>query len=752
MGYWNHRDLVLGDAPADCWTAAWRRVNATHQQAPTLHAGLVALAEALRQNDIWPRAGAVVARVDGAPTVSEGPVRSSPLEAEWSRAIREIDALYIRDIGRPVTGHEVVATFDFVVRPDPTSFFSDGSMLSSGRWSFALEPEAGAVRHDFSCVFVAVSATDVSRRLIEDAGGRVVDRAAHGSTAEAARWLARLTDLAPDVEVLTLCETEALGFTPPSTVLIRYGRLATTFGRDHVRRWSEALGTWCIALETVPRPRLVGALLGVSLGVDDVPPAQDGMALLNRLGDALGFTAADPTTGFGVHRVETWLLRMTPPRPPPDSLRSPTWLGAVAAEPSRTRAVLATLSPPGDWRLLDGSNADRAATFSLLRGTPDPATWAVLTSALDGWALGATFDGDGGGQLDAYDAGGGTRRSVVQGPSAFIAAFGDLTLMVGEGPGEIRWPPELRGESAADWRAPGLFEVLAGEGLVHAEDVAMLQRLLPPTWLYHPLGSERLDSTRWPCDRDARLAARAAQGLPDPDGVIAELLLSLPRAGRDIGELKRLVTVARAFADEALSDDDADPALAMAAQDLAEAHLAAARGLDAYHVHRRLPGLSATHSAAVVRFALERDLIDVDALIEAAITSVPGILDAPAWFWSLLDEARGVADLLRPALKGLTADRLAAFHAYHRDLATRLTGDPWRAQLPERCSDETVYEAAARVVTGGRAWFRAVASDPALMPREARPGAAARAILGLPSEIWDERFGPEPFPTDLPAP
>jgi hypothetical protein len=69
--------------------------------------------------------------------------------------------------------------------------------------------------------------------------------------------------------------------------------------------------------------------------------------------------------------------------------------------------------------------------------------------------------------------------------------------------------------------------------------------------------------------------------------------------------------------------------------------------------------------------------------------------------------------------------------------------------LPEDCSDETIFEAAAWVVTLGRTRYRAVAFDSALMTSEARPGTrAARAILRLAAEVWDERFEPEPFPSD----
>ncbi|MBT9560680.1 MAG: hypothetical protein IV100_31945 [Myxococcales bacterium] len=752
MGYWNHRDLVLGDAPADRWTRAWRRIlddrRQNGQPYPTVHDALSALVAALRERAIWPKTAAVVLTGEAASIAFE-PTSGTSIADEWASAIRDLDNIYVRDLGRPPTAHEALAMFEFVVRPEPGAFFADGESVLTGVWSLVLRPDVGPVRDDFSCVFTGVRASAVSRLLIENAGGVVLERAVHETVAEAAHWAKCLLNHDPEVEALTFCETEALGFSPPNTVLIRRGRLAATFGHEHVRRWSEAFGTWCVGLETAPRPRVVGAFLGASIGADDYMTTQEAATALNQLSDSLGFSVSDVTTGFGVAQVETWLVRSTPPLGAPRRPRVPVWLGAIAVDPAVARSVLRRMSPPDDWRLLDGSTEDRPATFSLLRGTADPAMWSALTTALDGWALAVTLDGDGAGSLDAYQCGGGHSRRVARGPTAHVAAFGDLTLMVGEAPGEIRWPAELRGESGADRRPPGLFEVLVSEGLVREDDVARLERLLSPDSIVHPHGSERLDSTRWPSERDARLAAWAAQWLPDPTGVVSELLLALPRAGRDLTALRRLVDVARDHCDDALLDDDADPVLAMAVQDLAEAHLAATEGLDAYHVHRRLPGLAATHAAAVVRIALERDVIDADALIEVALVLLPPILEPPTWFWQLIEEARGVADLLRPHLEALPASQLAAFHAYQRDLATRLTGDPWRARLPEDCSDETSFEAAAWVVTLGRDRYRAVAFDSTLMTSEARPGTrAARAILGLAAEVWDERFEPEPFPSD----
>jgi hypothetical protein len=752
MGYWNHRHLVLGDAPADRWTAAWRQILADRRQSgqplPTVQDGLASLAAALRGGTMWPKTAAVVVAGGAAPVAFE-PSAVPTLAAEWASAVCDLVDIYVRDVGRPPTAHEALAMFEFVVRPEPGAFFADGASVLSGAWSLVIRPDVGPVRDDFSCVFAGVRAADVSRRLVEDAGGVVIEHAVHETAAEAAQWSMRLLNHDPEIEALTLCETEALGFSPPNTVLIRRGRLATTLGHEHVRRWSEAFGTWCVGLEAGPRPRVVGGLLGASIGADDYSTVQEATTALNQLSDSLGFSASDLTTGFGVARVETWLVRATAPLGAPRRPPAPVWLGAIAADPAAARLALRRLSPPDDWRLLDRSTDDRPATFSLLRGTPDPAAWSALTTALDGWALAVTLDGDGAGSLDAYQCGGGSGRTTARGPKAHVAAFGDLALMVGEAPGEIRWPAELRGESSADRRPPGLFELLVSEGLVHADDVARLERLLPPDSIVHPHDSERLDSTRWPCERDARLAAWAAQWLPDPAGVVSELLLALPRAGRDLTALRRLVDVARDHSDDALLNDDADPVLAMAVQDLAEAHLAAADGLDAYHVHRQLPGLAATHAAAVVRVALERDVIDADALIEAALAMLPPILEPPTWFWQLIDQACGVEGLLRPHLESLPASQLAAFHAYQRDLATRLTGDAWRARLPEDCSDETIFEAAAWVVTLGRTRYRAVAFDSALMTSEARPGTrAARAILGLAAEVWDERFEPEPFPSD----
>lgn len=130
----------------------------------------------------------------------------------------------------------------------------------------------------------------------------------------------------------------------------------------------------------------------------------------------------------------------------------------------------------------------------------------------------------------------------------------------------------------------------------------------------------------------------------------------------------------------------------------------------------------------------------------AAFRPIP---DPPNWFWRLIDDAYGDAARLRDDLATFDRDSLMLFYGYVRDLATRLTGPAWTADVAEPMSDETAFERGAWVVMQGRERYRRAVAHPATMPAEARPGSdAERAMLGVPAAVWYEQFG-DLLPTDI---
>ena len=125
------------------------------------------------------------------------------------------------------------------------------------------------------------------------------------------------------------------------------------------------------------------------------------------------------------------------------------------------------------------------------------------------------------------------------------------------------------------------------------------------------------------------------------------------------------------------------------------------------------------------------------------------ILDPPNWFWRLIDDAQGDAARLRDDLATFDRDGLMLFYGYLRDLATRLTGEAWTANVAGPVSDETAFERGAWVVTQGRERYRQAVERPATMPRETRPGTVSEhAMLGVPAQVWYEQFG-DTMPTDI---
>lgn len=172
----------------------------------------------------------------------------------------------------------------------------------------------------------------------------------------------------------------------------------------------------------------------------------------------------------------------------------------------------------------------------------------------------------------------------------------------------------------------------------------LLSRLAPERYRSSPArGGEAYDSTRWPLARDVALARWIAGR--DDDLAVARALAELAAADVDLTRLRALARVAYARMIAACGGDtsmftqlctDATPAdLAVFAEprgdaatagviaELCSVHHAAADGLYAYHVHRRIPGPSAEAAARLAQGALGLGRITVSELVAAALALLP---------------------------------------------------------------------------------------------------------------------------------
>ncbi|WP_434426354.1 hypothetical protein [Nannocystis pusilla] len=192
--------------------------------------------------------------------------------------------------------------------------------------------------------------------------------------------------------------------------------------------------------------------------------------------------------------------------------------------------------------------------------------------------------------------------------------------------------------------APGPFFFLVRDGVVAPELLTPLLARLPPEQ-YVRTGvrdGEGFDSQRWPVARDAALASVLARRFAAPE--VATARLEVEAAAGDAPRLRSLMRragaryVAAAGGEPALfqqwwrdaTADDlavfAEPSwpapTAAVALNLCSAYHAAADGLYAFHVHRRLPGPSAEAVVQLFKQALADELIDAAGLVGAAVELV----------------------------------------------------------------------------------------------------------------------------------
>lgn len=711
---------------------------------------VAALDKGLKAHHAWPPV-AFLSAVDarGQTLVSSVDAPASPaLIASFSAAIAEVQRAYQDDLGRPATSFEQVEMFVFVVGADPQTYLEDSGSWSGSGWRIQVSPVVTPMRCDVAMAVVATGASEVLRQLLRDAGDRpLIARARHRTFSEAAQWAKGVLAGDPFLEALSVAETEVPGGLsadelPPTTWVLRHGRIALAQAASgpsrgvvselaaRVCRLSEVFGSWVLGLELGPAPRVVGGFLGRSLGEDTAEDNDAAWTALTDLASDLGFAVADPRLDFGLGAVDTLVCRI--PMPRAFEPLAPLSLGAICGA---QRNALARLIPrPTSMRWLERRRADGSPSWTLVEGidadswrqvVPPGQPWAHMALSADG-ALSVTLSQ---GQGDA--------TSQARGPRMAVEILNRLTILSGDTPGEIRWPRTERGYSGSDLEPPGLWACLTDLRPLASEWMAAL----PPSWVYAEPGTGRLDDVRWPARRDAELALLAAKALPEHE-VLNTVMVQLSPAPQDLQALEAIVRDADRRVDDMVLDGEGPLELASAAADLARAHLAAARGLEAYSVHRELPSTVSTTAAWVVERALRHGLAIRD--LEQAFHFSRGFADAPAWFWSALDESGGDLDHYQKLLHQYSRERLVECHAWHRDLATRLMTAAHLARLPAHTSDTTAFEAAAWVVTQGRAWYRAVVFDPALMPNEPRPGSLAeRRFIAAPAAVHAERFDSE---------
>lgn len=192
--------------------------------------------------------------------------------------------------------------------------------------------------------------------------------------------------------------------------------------------------------------------------------------------------------------------------------------------------------------------------------------------------------------------------------------------------------------------APGPFFFLVRDGVVAPELLTPLLARLPPEQYVRTRvrDGEGFDSQRWPVARDAALASALARRFAAPEVAMARV--EVEAAAGDAPRLRSLMRragaryVAAAGGEPALfrqwwSDATADD-LALFAEppwpapaagvvlNLCSAYHAAADGLYAFHVHRRLPGPSAEAVVQLFKHALADGLIDAAGLVDAAVELV----------------------------------------------------------------------------------------------------------------------------------
>jgi hypothetical protein len=131
MSWWDDGDDILGDGPADAITAAWRTVLARREQdgqpPPATAEALESFAAALRRTQLAPPFGSMVLWRDR-DRVSEfsGSGGVDELTAAFAEAMQKIARDYQRRFERPPRPSEIIKTLDFVLRPSPETYLSDG--------------------------------------------------------------------------------------------------------------------------------------------------------------------------------------------------------------------------------------------------------------------------------------------------------------------------------------------------------------------------------------------------------------------------------------------------------------------------------------------------------------------------------------------------------------------------------------------------------------------------------------------------
>jgi hypothetical protein len=141
MSWWDSGAEVLGDGPADQFTAAWRRVlggrGSRGQGLPMLDELLAAFAASLAGADLEPPCARLVLQRDGVePLVFECRVGGpEDLQEAFAGVLPAIVQDYRSTLGRAPTPNELAKTMQFVVSQSPEDYLADGAGALSWKTS-----------------------------------------------------------------------------------------------------------------------------------------------------------------------------------------------------------------------------------------------------------------------------------------------------------------------------------------------------------------------------------------------------------------------------------------------------------------------------------------------------------------------------------------------------------------------------------------------------------------------------------------
>lgn len=111
-----------------------------------------------------------------------------------------------------------------------------------------------------------------------------------------------------------------------------------------------------------------------------------------------------------------------------------------------------------------------------------------------------------------------------------------------------------------------------------------------------------------------------------------------------------------------------------------------------------------------------------------------------AWFWHIVELARGSRDRLRTELTALDKDDVYRFQDIFLELATELQDEPFSLRLAENESEDGLADVSHWIVSQGRSRYEEVLDDPDTMPSHVDVGDPGN-LFSVAYEVYHDRFG-----------